>query len=86
MDRLTKYYGDPLKVVKYAMKEVTAQSVIADGDYDSMLTYGTVLENNYTRLKKIELEHEISNSQAMSTIVNKFPCNVSVKWHECLSG
>ena len=86
MDRLTKYYGDPLKVVKYAMKEVTVQSVIEDGDYDGMLSYGSVLENNFTRLKKIELEHEISNSQAMSTIVNKFPRSVSERWHQCLSG
>ena len=86
MDRLTKYYGDPLKVVKCAMSEVNKQAVIADGDYEGMLSYASVLENNHTRLKKIELEHEISNSQAMSRIVNKFPRSVSERWHEFLSG
>ena len=82
---LESYFGDPLKVVSCVMKEVMLQQTINDGDYKVLVSYSHVLENNYNRLKSLELEHEMSNTSAMSSMVRKFPRLIGEKWHEHLS-
>ena len=83
--RLNLFYGDPLKVVSCVMREVMLPHPIADGDYKGLLSYSVILENNYNRLKSINLEHEVSNTSAMSAILKKFPRTVAEKWNENLS-
>ena len=51
------------------MQLVNSPGQIGEGDYGALLEYSVVLESNYTRLKNIGFEHEISNSQAMTSIL-----------------
>jgi hypothetical protein len=86
MNRLDSFYGDPLKVIACVMGQVRSQPAIADGDYGSLVAFTDKLECNYTRLKNISSEHEMSNSSTMMTIVKKFPRLVGEDWnrHLCL--
>ena len=47
MERLDKFYGDPIKLVGCIMQEVNSQGEIVEGDYKSLLQYSAVLENNF---------------------------------------
>ncbi len=86
MKKLQLYYGDISKVVKCVVRDVMSQSTISEGQYGALVSYSDTLENNYNRLLSLEkgLEHEMSNSSAMSTIMIKFPRNVREKWEEYL--
>ena len=85
MKRLDRFYGDPLKVVSCVMKEVMSQSVIVEGDYRMLAIYSITLENNFNRLKGLNLEHEMSNTSTMNLIMKRFPRLVAEKWNEHLS-
>ena len=61
-----------------------SQPVIVDGDYRALISYSVLLENNFNRLKNLSLEHEMSNTSAMSLIVRKFPRLIGEKWNEYL--
>ena len=63
------------------MKEVMSQPTINDGDYKILVSYSLILENNFNRLKSMDLEHEMSNTSAMSSIVRKFPRFTAEKWN-----
>ena len=75
-----------LKVIKRVLNEVMSQTFIVEGDYDSLMSYCAVLENNYNRLLNLQegLEHEMSNSSAMATILHKFPRMIRENWEEHL--
>ena len=66
------------------MKEVQAPSVIREGDYQGLISFTVLLENNFNRLKSMSLEHEISNTTTMSSILQKFPLSIGEKWAEHL--
>ena len=66
MKRLKLFYGDRQKVVKHVLQEVMAPSPISNADYRHLITYSVTLENNYSRLKSLKLEHEMSNTSIMS--------------------
>ena len=85
MVRLNKFYGDPLKVVSCVMKEVMGPRAMSEGDYKGLLSYSVILENNFNRLKSIGLEHEMSNTSAMASIMKKFPRSVAERWNDYLS-
>ena len=85
MKRLEYYYGNPVKVVRCVMEEVTSPKIVAEGDYKSLLLYSSVIERNYNRLISMELEHEMSNSTTMAVILRKFPRSVMEKWAEFLA-
>ena len=61
------------------------QTYISEGDYSSLVSYSSCLENNYTRLVNLNLEHEMSNTCAMSTNVGKFPRVIAERWTEHLA-
>ena len=82
--RLQRFYGDPLKVVACVMNEVRAPRPIPDGDYQGLVSYSVVLENNLNRLRSMKREHEMSNTTIMSEILRKFPRPVAEKWNEHL--
>ena len=82
MERLDSYYGDPLRVVSCAMTEVNAPAAICEGDYQALISYSSILENNFNRLKSMDLDLEMSNTSSMSMILRKFPNPVSEKWAE----
>ena len=50
MERLSKYYADPVRIVACINKEVNRQGSISDGDYCQLVSYGNVSERNYERL------------------------------------
>ena len=50
-----------------------------------LVSYSLLLENNFNRLKSMDLEHEMSNTSAMTSIVRKFPRLIAEKWNEHLS-
>ena len=86
MKRLDTFYGDNTKVIKCVLNEVMSQTFIVEGDYDSLISYCAVLENNYNRLLNLQegLEHEMSNSSAMAMILHKFPRMIRENWEEHL--
>ena len=86
MSRLEKYFGNAQKVISSVMKEVTSQSPIATGNYSSLVLYTSTLEENYNRLKGVDLVHELSNSSTLKNIMSKFPREVSEEWYRHLSG
>ena len=85
MSKLNEYYGDPIKVIRFVMKDVKSQSNIGEGDYRSLITYSLKLEHNFNRLSNLSLEHEMSNTTAMSSVVHKFPRVIGEQWNEHLS-
>ena len=85
MEQLKLFYGDPCRVVECVMKEVKSPGEILDGDYHSLVAYSDTLSRNFTRLKNIGLEHEMSNTSAMSWILRKLPMSVGEKWQEHLA-
>ena len=86
MRRLENYYGNPQKVIACVMKEVTSSHLIAEGDYNSLVAYSDILENNHTRLNNLGFVHELSNTTTMSLIVQKFPRLVGEAWNVYLTG
>ena len=80
--RLDTFYGNPVKVVDCTLSNVMSPSDICDGDYMSLMSYCTVLESNFNRLKSMSLEHEMSNTSTMTLILRKFPKSVVEKWAE----
>ena len=85
MERLSKYYADPVRIVACINKEVNRQGSISDGDYCQLVSYGNVLERNYERLCNLGLEHELSNTSSMHSIIGRFPRSIAEKWTEFLS-
>ena len=85
VSRLDKYYGNPQKVISCVMKEVTSQTSISAGNYRVLASYTATLEENYNRLKGIDLVHEMSNSSTLKEILTKFPREVSEEWYQFLS-
>ena len=67
------------------MKEVLCTSAIKERDYNGLISYCTVLENNYTRLSNLNCGFEMGNKITMSSIVLKFPNVVKEKWAEFIS-
>ena len=84
MKRLSQYYGDRQKVVKHVLQEVMSPIQISEGDYRRLIVYSVTLENNFSRLSSLNMEHEMSNTSIMSSIVKKFPRAICEKWHEHL--
>lgn len=82
--RLSRFYGNNLKVVQCIMLVVTSKNPISISDYTELIKYCSILENNFTRLENLELEHEMSNMRSMAVIVQKLPRLVEEKWHEHL--
>ena len=85
MKRLVSFYGDRLKVVAAVQRQMGATRQIVQGDYEGLLQFSVLIENSYTRLKNIDAEHELSNSQSMVAILKKFPRDVTERWSEHLS-
>ena len=85
MERLTKHYGNPTKVVKCVMTEVMSPKTVAEGDYNGLVAYSNILERNYNRLKSGNHEHEMSNSTVMTSIMKKFPRVTVERWNEFLT-
>ena len=85
--RLKQYYGDPLKIVQCVMKEVSLPCEISDGDYQGLIDFSTVLEDNFNRLTAMGegYQKEMSNSTAMASILRKFPRVVGERWHDHLT-
>ena len=88
MKKLMNYYGDVDRIVKCVVKDVMSQPKISERQYSALVLYSDKLENNFNRLLSLQLgvEHEMSNSTAMSTIMLKFPLNIREKWEEFLIG
>ena len=84
MKRLDSYYANPYKVINCIMSEVDSPDEIAEGDYQGLISYCTILERNYNRLQSMNppLGHEMSNSSTMSTVLCKLPISIAVKWAE----
>ena len=73
-----------MEALSLPLLEVNQQGSISDGDYLQLVSYGNVLERNYERLCNLGLEHELSNTSSMHSILGKFPTSIAEKWTECL--
>ena len=85
MERLVKFFGDPVKIVSCVVEEVMSQTEICEGDYKSLLQYSVTLESNFNRLVAMGFEHEMCNTSSMTAIMKKFPRSIAERWHEHLS-
>ena len=85
MDQLDRYYNDAKKIVKACLDEIKAHSNIASFDYKALVTYKKCLVNNFTRLKACDLDHEMSNTAALSVLVRKLPIQEAVEWQRYLA-
>ena len=83
--RLERFYADPIKFISCVMKEVLSFPFINYGEYRHLVSYSLILENNFNRLVCLGLQHEISNTSTMTSILKKFPRSVEEKWNEYLS-
>ena len=79
MKRLESFYADPIKVVSCIVNEVNSQSPVPEGNYHLLVKFSDVLSRNYARLTNLGLDHELSNTSAMYSIVRKFSRNVGEK-------
>ena len=86
MKTLTAFFGDRTKVISCVQRQVNGMRTIVPGDYEGLLQFSVLIHNNYTRLKNIGAEHELSNSQAMVAILKKFPRDVTERWSDFLAG
>ena len=71
MKRLETFFGQ--KGVRHVLQEVLTPGGIEEGDYGDLISYSTILENNYNHLSSMKLENELSNTSIMSSIVRRFP-------------
>ena len=73
--RLEQYYGDPLKIVQCIQRKVSSAFEVKEGDYEGLITYSNILEDNFNRLTAMGegYQKEMSNSSAMASILRKFP-------------
>ena len=85
IEQLEKYYNDAKKIVRACLEEVRAHSAVNAHDYKSLVSYKKCLVNNYTRLKACGLDHEMSNTAALSVIVRKLPITEAVEWQRYLA-
>ena len=85
MRRLDAFYGNPQKVIDCVMDEVVSPQAMIEGDYRSLISYSTILENNFNRLKNLDLEDEMSNASTMKIVLRKFPRVIGEKWQEKLN-
>ena len=85
MFQLDNYYNDAKKIVKACLDEIRAHSNINSFDYKALVSYKKCLVNNFTRLKAGNLEHEMSNSAALSVLVRKLPIQEAVDWQKFLA-
>ena len=85
MEQLDRYYNDAKKIVKACLDEVRSHSNISAFDYKALVAYKKCLVNNFTRLKACKLEHEMSNTAALSVLVRKFPIQEAVDWQKHLA-
>ena len=74
MDQLDRYYD-----------EMRGHSNISPFDYKALVLYKKCLVNNFTCLKACDLEHELSNTAALSVLVRKLPIQEVVEWQRFLA-
>ena len=85
IEQLDRYYSDAKKIIKACLEEIRAQPLINQFDYRALVNYKKCLVNNHARLKASNLQHEMSNTAAMSVLVRKFPIQEAVDWQKYLA-
>ena len=85
IEQLDRYYNDAKKIVKACLDEIKSHSNISAFDYKALVAYKKCLVNNFTRLKAFDLEHETSNTAALSVLVQKLPIQEAVEWQRYLA-
>ena len=85
MDQLDRYYNDAKKIVKACLDEIRGHSNINSFDYKALVLYKKCLVNNFTRLTACGLEHEMSNTAALSVLIRKLPIQEAVEWQRYLA-
>ena len=85
MTQLDRYYNDARKIIKACLDDIKSHSNVAAFDYKALVAYKKCLVNNFTRLKASNLEHEMSNTAALSVLVRKLPIQEAVEWQRYLA-
>ena len=85
IDKLHKYYSDSNKVIRACLDEIKGHSQVQQFDYKGLVAYKKCLTNNHARLKACKLEHELSNTAALSVLIRKLSIQEVVKWKEYLA-
>ena len=56
MEKLDRYFGDKMKIVRDCVDEITKFPKVAPSDYKQLVALKSCLEMNYARLKGCNLE------------------------------
>jgi len=83
--QLDNYYSDSNKLIKACLDEIRSHGQVNQFDYKGLVAYKKCLVNNHARLKAAKLEHEMSNTAAISVLVRKLPIQEVVEWKKYLA-
>merc|ERR1712237_49689 len=85
MRKLNDYFGNKLKVIHDCTNEINNFPKVLQNDFKKLVELKTCIEMNYARLASLDLQSEMSNTQAMKGLEAKFPAIQQVEWTRYLS-
>ena len=85
MRKLNDYFGNKLKVIRDCTNEINNFPKVLQNDFKKLVELKTCIEMNYACLASLDLQSEMSNTQAMKRLEVKFPAVQQVEWTRHLS-
>ena len=84
-ERLDERYGQPSRLAEQIVNEIKRYKVLNDNNDKGLVEFIEAIEGNYTDLKLVGMEDEISSLSMVSLIEEKLPSAVKRKWAEEIS-
>ena len=82
MKKLKSYFGNNLKVVQCALSEIASVKAIKGPfDYNGLVYYSRVVEQNYKQLLPIGEEKELSNTTVTNEITLRLPAAIQSEYY-----
>ena len=82
---LEKKYGDSGKIVNVIVNEIKFAKKIGSNDPLALISFVNIIERGSRDLQKLNMKNEISNMNVISTIVEKLPEDLKLRWYRKLS-
>ena len=78
--RLDDVYGRPSKIVDIVMYDIRKFKTFKDGEDKRFVEFVETIENGFLDLKRLNIEHEMSNSSSVAMIEEKLPPFIKRAW------
>ena len=78
--RLDDVYGRPSKIVDIVMYDIRKFKTFKDGEDKRFAEFVETIENGFLDLKRLNIEHEMSNSSSVAMIEEKLPPFIKRAW------